>query len=506
MTSEQYEQMEKMIKDVQEDFDSVLKHQFAYTQSFNYTPDSTKILTQWFNAKSAFIEKFYNQLIYDAGEHVFNLDPEAQLENLNNFINTLKHTYEEYDLARFLKKFRNEFFETQRTSEIYEQVVDIKNVGCRAIVIPKGMKIIKAFKYFIEDKLILEILQNKASMLIQENKIYGHLYLSVHPLDYLSLSENTNNWRSCHALDGDYCAGNLSYMCDTTTIVCYIAGEDKKELPHFGPVKWNSKKWRMLLYVSPYQNLLFAGRHYPFFSKSAMDTVKKQYAFLKHTPVMYSKWHNDVLTRANHQDPDDYNITWTNEELITANNPIMFINKYFVDINRIVKDVSDLHFNDLLKSTVYEPYYSFTTDWSPTGEGNLFVGNDVFCPYCGKRLLFNSGSLACDSCYDLFREDIENSFIVGECCNCARLVYVDEPHVYDAGGNLYCDSCRESELTQCSVCFDWIPKATMIKVNDIFASINKNINKEKKFDNVCISCAAMLKNEMKNLEEENNNG
>ena len=28
--------------------------------------------------------------------------------------------------------------------------------------------------------------------------------------DYLSLSENAFNWRSCHALDGEYRAGNLS--------------------------------------------------------------------------------------------------------------------------------------------------------------------------------------------------------------------------------------------------------------------------------------------------------
>lgn len=85
-------------------------------------------------------------------------------------------------------------------------------------------------------------------MLIQEDKVTGILCLSIHPLDYLSLSENTYNWRSCHALDGEYRAGNLSYMMDNTTVVCYLKGEDEAELPHFpAEVKWNSKKWRMLL-------------------------------------------------------------------------------------------------------------------------------------------------------------------------------------------------------------------------------------------------------------------
>ena len=40
----------------------------------------------------------------------------------------------------------------------------------------------------------------------------GYLYLSIHPLDYLSISETNHGWRSCHALDGEYRNGNLSYL------------------------------------------------------------------------------------------------------------------------------------------------------------------------------------------------------------------------------------------------------------------------------------------------------
>ena len=73
----------------------------------------------------------------------------------------------------------------------------------------------------------------------------------MHPLDYLSLSENTYNWRSCHSLDGEYRAGNLSYMMDKSTVICYLKSNDDVILSNFGPeVKWNSKKWRVLLYFS----------------------------------------------------------------------------------------------------------------------------------------------------------------------------------------------------------------------------------------------------------------
>ena len=48
-------------------------------------------------------------------------------------------------------------------------------------------------------------------MILQDVKVSGDLVLSVHPLDYLSISDNNHNWYSCHSLDGEYGAGNLGY-------------------------------------------------------------------------------------------------------------------------------------------------------------------------------------------------------------------------------------------------------------------------------------------------------
>lgn len=61
-------------------------------------------------------------------------------------------------------------------------------------------------------------------------------------LRFLTSSVNTYNWRSCHALDGEYRAGNLSYMADNVTFMCYIKGEAKLQYP-FLPhgISWNSK-------------------------------------------------------------------------------------------------------------------------------------------------------------------------------------------------------------------------------------------------------------------------
>ena len=150
---------------------------------------------------------------------------------------------------------------------------------------------------FEEDEKTLSAMQDYASTVIQENKITGKLCISVHPLDYLSSSENTYKWKSCHSLNGEYRAGNLSYMCDTSTIICYIKGEEEAKLPNFpSDVLWNSKKWRVLLNISDYKDIVFAGRQYPFSSIDLLNKVKD--ILISKTKILapwgYSNWTNEI--------------------------------------------------------------------------------------------------------------------------------------------------------------------------------------------------------------------
>lgn len=51
--------------------------------------------------------------------------------------------------------------------------------------------------------------------------------LSIHPCDYLEMSNDDNTWRSCHSLNnGEYQAGTLSYMEDTVTMIFYTVSPD----------------------------------------------------------------------------------------------------------------------------------------------------------------------------------------------------------------------------------------------------------------------------------------
>jgi hypothetical protein len=53
----------------------------------------------------------------------------------------------------------------------------------------------------------------------------------------------------------------------------YLKGGDDQKLNGFGNVLWNSKKWRMLLHPNDDDSIMFAGRQYPFSSKSGIDKV-----------------------------------------------------------------------------------------------------------------------------------------------------------------------------------------------------------------------------------------
>lgn len=246
-----------MIQQIKKQFDEVI----SWSQNISQ-PQTDELFRNWENAKASFIEAF-GGLIYEYPEKVkFHCDKAQKQTKIKDFVEEISCIYNNYELAHFIEENNDTFFENRVSKPYFKN--DIK--------IHAHSKLVKSFKFFEKDKKVLYTLQNKASQIIQEDCVEGTLCFSVHPLDYLSISENIYNWRSCHSLSGEYRAGNLSYMQDECTVICYLKGEDNVKLPMFpDSVPWNSKKWRVLFYVHNSKELIFAGRQYPFESKSGMQ-------------------------------------------------------------------------------------------------------------------------------------------------------------------------------------------------------------------------------------------
>jgi len=410
------------IRKIQEQFELVIH----YSQEIPKVPgqrfvNTDSLFEEWLEAKRDFIEAFGGKLIVELpGKVTFELSQEEKIKRVKDFLTAVDCNYENPDLARFIDIQKEGFYENK-------VIEDFEYCGEK---IPKGMKVIKAFKFFEKNPKKLEDLQNAASMLIQEDKITGVLCLSVHPLDYISASENCHSWHSCHALDGDYRAGNLSYMVDKHTIMCYLRADNCDYiLPDFpSEVPWNSKKWRVWIHLSDSWDIMFAGRQYPFTSNVGLNLAKKE--LIEPTlNIRFTDFTNQYLTGGIKLKMEDENFLPSFEEDLF--DKYMVINSRAVPLQDVIVDApGSLDFNDLLRSSCYVPQYAYrvkqVTHWywgdshyrtivHSTYDGSdrimpkFRIGGRVSCVMCGNQLDY-SGSFVCEECSESFLPAIRKKF------------------------------------------------------------------------------------------------
>lgn len=401
-----------------------------------------QLIDDWQNNKKKFYRNMGYNLIRKSAEPVtFELDEKTRRERLANFISKVEDYYGNRALATFLD---------DNFLDFYDNILQHDYTVNYDKTIKAGSKIIKSFKYFVPEKDALRTIQDEASMLIQENKITGYLCVSIHPLDYLSSSENTYKWRSCHALDGDYRAGNLDYMIDDSTVICYIEGAENEKLPNFPEsVLWNSKKWRMLLHISSDRNLIFAGRQYPFESQTALAILRQEFIpmLINERSAFISDWHNTILDSSNFnfpavEDANTHNWSFTPGFRAFIPNGIPMVDNKVIRINKY-----HYHYNDLLYSTIYEkPYYLWTCNCDATTE--LHIGGDLKCVCCGKEHPFGSESMVCDDCYEKY---VNKDIMYCDCCE--RRIYPGEDYeILAHDGSIICHECAMNNTELCPEC------------------------------------------------------
>lgn len=408
-----------------------------------------KLFENWSTQKENIMRTFFKgDVSYRHPEKlIFELNNESKIERYGNFCDYVENLLgSDNDFYAFLECLPAlDFF--KNSLPFTYQVDESKKIT-------KGTKVIKSFKYFLSNEKLLSDIQNKASALIQENKVEGYLVFSVHPLDFLSSSENTLNWRSCHSLDGEYRAGNLSYMQDSSTVICFLETGKYEKLPHFPEsIPWNNKKWRCLLHFDESLNTVFAGRQYPFFSPGALEKVRE--IFLDHVapkkkdlwgdeyPPTWSHWHNDYIS--------DFNYEEFSEEDCFGVTPNQFavINYKIWDTKKIIHDAPDSkHFNDLLRSSCYtKPYYMFLPNWSESNRDlNFTIGSKCNCIQCNNDIVTGWDTMLCDSC----SEEWEKNHIVGTCDCCDTTISNSE--LYWVGADVVCFNCYNNETFTCEHC------------------------------------------------------
>lgn len=417
-----------------------LRHVIAYSQDL----DESKInidglVAEWLMAKARYIDAFQGKMSYTTAEPVvFELSQEEQRSRFDQLCD-----------AMYNNNLMASYFLAEMGYECFYNNLTNKDYNYKDIHIPKGTKIIKALKFFWDlDSKELRYWQDRASQVLQSKKISGYLTLSVNPLDFLSSSENAEKWRSCHALDGDYRTGNLSYMLDSSTVMAFLDSGDKKCLPHFPEdLEWNSKRWRNLLFFSNAMAMIFAGRPYPFELKGALDYILSD--------IIPQVFH---LTYTNWLDKE-YGALDIGDVHLQTNHPYYLRNnKLVLNSDLIIDHPNSTHYNDLLHSTCYKPYYAYATHpwWGLAGidtgtdDEKLYIGGEVKCVYCGKEHVYSSSAFLCDSCELQYGNRHDDDF--GFCEYCGRHCHSDDLTWLPDDSGLVCMDCYAENVAHCARC------------------------------------------------------
>lgn len=250
------------------------------------------------------------------------------------------------------------------------------------------------------------------SRILNTAKLKGTLCVSIHPLDYITMSENDSDWQSCMNWHdrGCYRRGTVEMMNSPYVIVAYLKG--KEDMTRFG-CKWNNKKWRQLFVVT---DKIIAGiKSYPYYHEELSKEVATWLA-----EVFNAAGANYDITKCNTY---NYNCEFypISEDSNIPSLPIEFVTNAMYN---------DFECEDLSHVVICDKKY---------------YNNPIFLSYN------YSGASQCVFCGQIIADDWDESqeqLVCGDCggkvfrCDgCNSSSYREE--LQEVDGQLFCNFCYE---------------------------------------------------------------
>jgi hypothetical protein len=283
----------------------------------------------------------------------------------------------------------------EKTLDRESEIQTLKAHGIKCAKGQKTSRVINAIcvKYGVDKCKGYNALFAKLADALNPHCVKRKALLSVHPCDYLEMSNKDNSWRSCHCLDnGEYLAGTLSYMNDGVSMVFYTIDEDAEK-----PYSAAPKRTRQIFCYAG--GALLQSRLYP---NTHDNQTRDVYRHIVQNAIA------DCHETAN---------VWTpveNWEGICQTHPSAL-------------HYTDYHFKE------YMPNIS-KLDHGYTGYATFIIGHPVYCLECADEV-HSADSLLCDVCVG-----------VTTCVRCDNQVDIED--AYNIDGQWYCGDCVE----QCEPC------------------------------------------------------
>ena len=157
----------------------------------------------------------------------------------------------------------------------------------------------------------------------------------------------------------------------------------------------------------------------------------------------------------------------------------------------IIDNPGSLHYNDLLYSSFYDPYYSQKM-YEKSSEDDYFwnilnkkpitkitsrfrLGGKVKCLYCGQKQIQETQTMMCLDCELKYGTELNDN--ICECAVCGERLYVDEAIWIENPGDWVCQECANTEVKSCELCGEYYYIADMTWDENILGYICKYCGK-----------------------------
>ena len=292
-----------------------------------------------------------------------------------------------------------------------------------SLQIPKTVKPIRFLSKVAKELEIdsFEQFRIDHSRVLNESKLSGRLTLSIHPLDFMTMSDNNCGWSSCMSWSerGDYRQGTVEMMNSPYVLIAYLEAEEPMNLFYNSSRNWNNKKWRCLF--------IYDG-----------DAIVK----VKGYPYQNADLENIVLD-------------WIAELAAKSEDPVEFLP------NDISLDRTNGYMVGMLDNCDMEFSFSTGTMYNDIGhssQSHMRVSKKYFEDYvnCERpRVKYRnfSGPSQCMWCGDSPVDIAETHCLICTkehvgcvCCECGESLH-EENAWYDDEGNAYCEYCFNETFT-----------------------------------------------------------
>lgn len=225
------------------------------------------------------IEKHFNEIKSEVDACLSYGDMETFY---NNYITWCKHYINEKIMKDEYTANMHDLYDLCRATALSHNMYAGRNlkikVNDKEIAIQYGCKPIRILNKIAQAAELegFEAFRLAHSMILNQKQIKGKLCLSIHPLDYITMSDNEYDWDSCMNWrnNGCYRMGTVEMMNSPMVVVAYLTGN--KTMRYYNH-EWNSKKWRNLFIVD--KDIIIGIKGYPYqnedFDTACLEALKE---------------------------------------------------------------------------------------------------------------------------------------------------------------------------------------------------------------------------------------